>query len=285
MEDYRIDTALVRKLVDTQFPAWSVLPVCPMKNMGHDNRTYHLGNELLARLPSNVRYTAHVPYETLALTTLQPHLSVKIPECVGVGKSSDAFPAPWTVNRYIQGVTVSRETVPPAMEVSFARDLRQALDELHAAPAKNAPLAGAHCFYRGCSPAVYAGETYAMLEKWKQVLPVEKYRPLWDQAVSAAYTGKPVWFHGDVAVGNLLADNGRLCGLIDFGTCGAGNPACDFVMAWTFFGSSARAVFLEGLDEGTVLRAKGWALWKALISFDGSPDSPHKATLDALTGD
>lgn len=82
------------------------------------------------------------------------------------------------------------------------------------------------------------------------------------------WKGAPVWLHGDVAVGNLLAKDGRLYGVIDFGTMGVGDPASDLVMAWNFFDKGSRKVFLKRMnfDEDTVNRARGWALWKALIT-------------------
>ncbi|UUZ79038.1 phosphotransferase [Paenibacillus sp. P26] len=75
--------------------------------------------------------------------------------------------------------------------------------------------------------------------------------------------------HGDVAVGNLLVREGRLCGVIDFGTMGVGDPSSDLVMAWNFFDDASRETFLNlmNFDEDTVHRARGWALWKALITY------------------
>lgn len=55
--------------------------------------------------------------------------------------------------------------------------------------------------------------------------------------------------------------------MIDFGCLGVGDPACDLVIAWTLLDTPSRAVFKEAikLDEATWERARGWALWKALI--------------------
>lgn len=41
-------------------------------------------------------------------------------------------------------------------------------------------------------------------------------------------------------------------------------------MAWTFFDKRIREIFKQELmcDDETRNRAKGWALWKALISYD-----------------
>jgi hypothetical protein len=41
------------------------------------------------------------------------------------------------------------------------------------------------------------------------------------------------------------------------------------VIAWTFFEGASREAFREtvGQDPGTWARARGWALWKALIGL------------------
>jgi len=56
--------------------------------------------------------------------------------------------------------------------------------------------------------------------------------------------------------------------VIDFGCCAVGDPACDLVAAWTLFDARS-ATFKDGmqLDAATWQRARGWALWKALITF------------------
>jgi len=59
--------------------------------------------------------------------------------------------------------------------------------------------------------------------------------------------------------------------VIDFGTCGVGDPACDLVITWTLLDQPARRVFRRetGLDEATWARGRGWALWKALLGLSG----------------
>lgn len=72
-----------------------------------------------------------------------------------------------------------------------------------------------------------------------------------------------------MAVGNLLVKDGRLAGVIDFGGLGTGDPACDLVMAWTFFEADSRDAFFRTLaaERDVIDRARGWALWKALITY------------------
>lgn len=90
---------------------------------------------------------------------------------------------------------------------------------------------------------------------------------VWDAALACAWSGKPVWFHGDVAISNLLAADGRLSGVLDFGTFGVGDPACDLAIAWTFLDEKSRAAFRAtlALDAGTWARGRGWAVWKCVI--------------------
>ena len=82
---------------------------------------------------------------------------------------------------------------------------------------------------------------------------------------------EPVWFHGDIAVGNLLVRDGRLAAVLDFGTSGVGDPACDMAIAWTYFRGAARERFRadRGVDAATWSRGRGWCLWKTLITLAG----------------
>ena len=95
---------------------------------------------------------------------------------------------------------------------------------------------------------------------------------MWEDALAATWRGKPVWVHGDVAASNLLVRNGRLGAVIDFGSSGIGDPACDVTIAWTLFSGESREAFRAALpvDAATWARGRGWALWKALITFAGN---------------
>jgi aminoglycoside phosphotransferase (APT) family kinase protein len=61
-------------------------------------------------------------------------------------------------------------------------------------------------------------------------------------------------------------EGGRL-----LGSSGVGDPACDVTIAWTLFSGTSREAFRAALqvDGATWVRGRGWALWKALITFAG----------------
>jgi len=94
---------------------------------------------------------------------------------------------------------------------------------------------------------------------------------VWETALARPWQQPPAWVHGDVPASNLLVAGGALHAVIDFGCAAVGDPACDLVMAWTFFSGQAAAVFRRCLPfhEATWARARGWALWKALNTLSG----------------
>ena len=264
--DMEITAQIVRNLIDAQFPQWSGLEIRPVQPGGHDNRTFRLGGAMTVRLPCGPAYAAQVEKEAKWLPVLAKGLSLPIPSPIAMGAPTGEYPFPWSVNRYIEGETV-RDVKNPDAD-GLARDLSAFLKELQGIGTAGAPAAGPHNFFRGASPAVYSGEVEAALQRHRDSLPAERLRDVWERAAAASWNRPPVWVHGDVAPGNLLIRDGSLCGVIDFGIMGIGDPACDYAMAWSFFDRGGRSLFLQGLDGGTVCRARGWALWKALITLD-----------------
>jgi aminoglycoside phosphotransferase (APT) family kinase protein len=241
------------------------------------------------RLPSGPGYVAAVAKEDRALPGLAAHLPVPVPEPVATGEPSTAYPHPWSVRRWLDG-----ETLLDADGIDRARlatDLGHVLTVLRAAPTKGGPAAGWHSFYRGCHPSAYAYEVQHSLDLLGDTVDTAACEAVWAAGMSTVWTGPPVWFHGDIAPGNLLTTSGRLSALIDFGTCGVGDPACDLQIAWTYFTGDDRRRFRDaaGLDDGTWARARAWTLWKALIMISGisgtDDDGAQAANLAAVLAD
>ena len=115
----------------------------------------------------------------------------------------------------------------------------------------------------------YDGETRQAIAKLDGRIDSDAATEVWERALASAWQGPPVWVHGDVASGNLLVRDGRLSAVIDFGTSGVGDPACDLYIAWTFLEGESRDAFRAALplDEATWQRGRGWTLWKALITL------------------
>ncbi|WP_068778687.1 aminoglycoside phosphotransferase family protein [Paenibacillus sp. GM2] len=262
-----INTEMVCQLITSQFPEWRDLEIVPVEKSGHDNRTYRLGSEMTIRLPSHERYASAVEKELIWLPIFKPLLSLPIPAPIAQGEPTNEYPLPWSVNRWIEGDTVTQANI---LDINrFAEDLAGFLKELEAIDASRGIPAGPQNFHRGGNLAVYDQDTRSVIDKLSGQYDPKLLTDIWELALATSFQSSPLWLHGDVAVGNLLVQNGRLCGVIDFGTMGVGDPSSDLVMAWNFFDDVSRDIFLSrlGFDQDTVHRARGWALWKALISY------------------
>jgi aminoglycoside phosphotransferase (APT) family kinase protein len=271
-----IVAALVKRLLVAQFPQWSELPVTPVEVDGWDNRTYRLGDDMTVRLPTADGYTPAVEKEHRWLPVLAPHLPVPIPVPLGIGKPADGYPHPWSIRRWLRGETANPDRIEDLPV--FAVDVAGFLLALQAIDASGGPRAGAHSFYRGASLTHYDAETHDCLTKLEGHIDTAKAREVWEAALAARWDGPAVWFHGDIAHGNLLVENGRLVAVIDFGTCGVGDPSCDLVISWTMFSGDSREAFRKTVnhDSGTWARARGWAIWKAMLVMSGNLDGDQQ---------
>ncbi|SCG38996.1 Predicted kinase, aminoglycoside phosphotransferase (APT) family [Micromonospora humi] len=280
-----IDETLVRTLVAEQFPRWAHLPVTAVARQGWDNRTFHLGDELLVRLPSAEGYVPGIAKEDHCLPILARHLPLPVPEPVATGAPGAGYPYPWSVRRWLPGDTLA--ATRDLDRAAVARDLGGLLAALRRVPSVGGPAAGRHSAFRGCHPSVYGDEVEQALAVLGDRVDTAACRAVWARALTSAWPHAPVWFHGDVSAGNLLVADGRLTAVIDFGQCGVGDPACDLVPAWTWCVGAERAVFsgAVGLPADTWRRARGWALWKALVSLARGPHVEQARALAAVLDD
>jgi aminoglycoside phosphotransferase (APT) family kinase protein len=274
-----IDAALVKRLIAAQFPQWSDLPVTPVAVDGWDNRTYRLGDDMTARLPTAAGYVSAVAKENEWLPRLAPALPVAVPPILAMGAPGEGYPFPWSVRGWLPGEPVDPDRIDDLS--GFAVSVAGFIRALQRCDTAGGPPAGEHSWYRGTSPAYYDDETRRCLVALEGRVDTAVATTVWDAALAAEWRGEPVWFHGDIASGNLLVVDGKLAAVIDFGTSGVGDPACDLVIAWTMFSGDSRRAFREavGHDDGAWARARGWAIWKAMLVLSGTTD-PHQSAIN-----
>ncbi len=260
-----ITAELAARLVAAQFPRWADLPVRPVEPGGWDNVTFRLGAGLSVRLPSGPGYAQQVDKEHRWLPPLAGRLPLPIPQPLARGAPGCGFPWPWSVYRWQPGTPLAASHV--ADRAALAADLAGFLAALQRIDATGGPPPGPHSCNRGGSLTGYDGEVRDALGALEGEIDTIRAAQVWHEALAAAWHGEPVWVHGDVADGNLLVEHGRLSAVIDFGCCAVGDPACDTVIAWTYFSGESRRVFQARLpaDPATWARGRGWALWKAMI--------------------
>jgi aminoglycoside phosphotransferase (APT) family kinase protein len=258
MHDNEVETDadLVRALLASQHPQWADRPIERVPSAGTDNAIYRLGDDLAARLPRIDWAVDNVAKEQRWLPVLAPHLPLPVPLPVAAGEPEPAFPYPWGVVQWLPGELATLEQLDDPIEAArelatFVRAL-QAVDPVDApTPVRGLPVRHGDAMVRiGIDGLQGEVDADAVAAAWSRVLAVSDY----DEP--------PVWFHGDLSYLNLLSRRGRLSGVIDWGTCGVGDPAIDTLPAWSLFGPDEREVYRDALDvdDATWERGKGWVL-------------------------
>lgn len=271
-----IDIFLVQQLIADQFPQWADLPITSVKSQGWDNRTFRLGEKMLVRLPSTEKYVSQVKKEAYWLPKLAPHLPLQIPVPLALGQPAEGYPWFWSIYQWIDGEAASYENIVNLND--FAIVLAEFLVALEKIKTKRGPLAGSQNFYRGGSLKIYDEQIQEAITILKEKIDTNLALAIWNEALASHWKKSPVWVHGDIVADNLLVKNGKLIAVIDFGCLGIGDPACDLVIAWTLFKNESREQFKKNMnfDQDTWLRARGWALWKALITCADLPGTDSK---------
>lgn len=280
MKQLDISPDLAHKLIAEQFPEFVDLPIISVEKQGHDNRTYRLGNDMLIRMPTAESYALKVPKEQALLPQLAPHLTISIPVPIKMGAASQDYPYPFSIYKWLEGASINLLDVDDNCLEKLAFDLARFLKELQSIDSVAGPTPGQHNWWRGDHVSVYDKGAREQIAKLSNVIDADKAIQLWRKACKTQWNRPPVWIHGDIAIGNILLKEGKLSAIIDFGGMGLGDPACDLVIAWTFFKGNARNIFIQEmvLDEDTWLRTKAWALWKATyelcqITDQNSPEA------------
>ncbi|MEM8730953.1 MAG: aminoglycoside phosphotransferase family protein [Pseudomonadota bacterium] len=266
-DEIKVTTALATRLVDKEMPDWAGQPVRPLAATGTDNWMFRIARDKILRMPRRPMAVANLRREWEWL----PHLTglpLTIPEPLAWGEPSSIFPNPWMVLRWQPGETLA--TFPPADPGAAAQSLGGFVRAMAALPGGAGPIAGSANNNRGVPLAQLDETTRRSIAAIARRYPSAPLLAIWENALSAhLWHGAPLWLHGDLAPSNLLGQEGHLSGVIDFGLMARGDPAVDLMPGWTVFDGAARTAFFAatGHDGDTLQRARGWALYNAVINL------------------
>ena len=262
-DEIEVPEELVRRLVDVQFPQWTGETLARVPTWGTDHAMYRLGSELVVRLPRRAINVVGLRKERRWLPRLAPCLPVPIPAPVASGRPGEGYPWEWAVYRWLEGT--------PALQASIdyeqlAGDLARFVQALQAVELPDRPLPGS----RGVPLAERDEPVRARIPDLADDVDTAAVTAAWEHALAApVWDGPPVWLHGDLMPTNLLIREGGLAGVIDWGACRTGDPACEALLAWMTLDAESRRTFravLE-LDDATWARARGWALSCAVMAL------------------
>jgi aminoglycoside phosphotransferase (APT) family kinase protein len=262
------DASLVGRLLAAQFPEWADLPIERVPSAGTDNALYRLGDEMVVRMPRIHWAVGQMEKEHEWLTKLAPSLPLPIPLPLAKGEPGEGYPWGWSVYSWLEGENASLESI--ADQYQAATDLARFIAALREIDSTGGPPPGPYNALRGEPLANRDTATRQAIKSLDGIIDTRAATDVWESCLEApAWDGPPAWIHGDLQPGNLLAENGRLSAVIDFGCLAVGDPACDVMAAWTFLSPETRDTFRNSLqvDEATWVRGCGWALSFGLIAL------------------
>jgi aminoglycoside phosphotransferase (APT) family kinase protein len=262
-DEVDIDEAMVARLLAEQHPRWARLPLEEVPSAGTVNAIYRLGDGLSVRLPRVPGGAEDVEREYAWLSRLGPRLPLATPVPRAKGEPSADYPYPWMVCRWVDGAHVPVDALDDPERA--ARDLAGFVATFRAFDPTGAPRGARDGHLVDEDPHVRKA-----IAASDDLIDTAAVRQAWQRALDApAWDGEPVWAHGDLLPGNLLAADGRLSAVIDFGCMGLADPAFDVIVAWTYLDAATRDVFRSelGVDDAVWERARGWVLRIGLLAL------------------
>jgi len=268
--DWVVDLELGRELLEAHAPKLAALPMRP-GGEGWDNVTFRLGDELAMRIPRRRLGAELLANEMAWLPVVSEGLPLKVPEPVVTGRPTERFSHPWAVVRWVPGCTADLTELSPGESERFA----SALLLLHREAPANAP----DNEHRGVALETRRDQAE---ELWPTTFP-SRLEQRWSEGLAAPMTHERRWLHGDLHPRNVIAESGRITGLIDWGDLCVGDPATDLASGWMLFGRVERERFFAtyGADVPMRRRAAGWAtLFAVLLVACG--EAAHVAVGDRI---
>ncbi len=258
-----IDEHLVKKLLADQFPEWAHLPVKRISSSGTDNAIFKFGDDTLIRVPRRADMLDTLQRQEKWVNPMAVHLPLAVPTLIAYGNPQDSFPWHWGIYSWIEGDNLYNNSTLDLNQAAL--DLAKFINKLQAFDSTNAPRS-----WRGVTLKSRDAEVRKAIDALKDEIDVQKITDVWNRCISVAEWDKDsVWIHADLLPTNILAQNGKLAGIIDFDGFGVGDPAVDLLPAWSIFTAESRDIFRKQLcvDDATWMRGCGWALSLAIIAI------------------
>lgn len=263
-DEVDIDVALVRRLIARQHPQWSALPIRTVAARGTDNALYRLGDDMVVRLPRHAVSVPALRTELRWLPMLAPHITLQVPVPLARGMPGEGYPFEWGVARWLDGEPATPDRLADAHQTTL--DLASFILALHRIEATEGPAPGG----RGGPLAQRDEPMRGAMAHLGEHIDGHAVRAVWEDALAAPAWDRPgVWIHGDLDARNVLARNGRVSGVVDWGSMAIGDVACDVMVAWKMVPAAERNTFRRelGVDDATWRRARGWAMSQSIIAL------------------
>lgn len=245
--DEHVDAVRARNLIEARFADIAATDV-ELVSEGWDYVVFRVDREWAFRFPRRAVVAGGTELEMRVLPALAERLPVGLPVPTFCATPGDDFPWPFYGAPYLPGVEATGLDVDPAA-------LAHALRALHEPATLNSvgdalpadPLHRVDMSMR--IPRVREQLAKAGIDGDGLLTLAERLPPPRHTAVC----------HGDLHMRQILVDDGRLTGIVDWVDVCRSDPAVDLSVAWSALGPSARRSFFAvygAVDEEREIRAR-----------------------------
>lgn len=282
-----VDEALARRLLG-QFPELSVGSLRPL-GYGWDYTIWVVDERYAFRFPRRQIGIPGTEREIAVLPKLAPLLPVPVPAPLYVGQPTDEYPWPFFGSLLLPGKELSEAALDDEGRLAVALQLAEFLRSLHAVELDE-PL-----------PIDVNGRADMALRvpMAREVLSEVELLGIWETPPSvtalldeAERLGPPQQLgtvvHGDLHFRQVLAEDARVTGVIDWVDVCRSDPAIDLSLYWSLLEPSQRPAFLEAygdVSEEQLLRARLLAFSLcAALSWQAHGEGLTKVEREAVAG-
>ena len=263
-DEFDIDASLVRRLLASQFPHWAKLPIDDQANRNGQRDLSTSGTTWSCGCRASRERSRRWRRSARRLPKVAPHLPLAVPAPLAEGVPADGYPWVWSVYRWLEGRDATVERITDlgrrrATWLDSSPRCRRSIQLAARLPESTTSSAA--------SRSLRDAAVRSSIDALRHEIDVDAVTAAWEAALRAPeWPRSPVWIHGDLDARNVLVQDGRLSAVIDWGSLGVGDPACDVMVAWKLLSADTRSAFREALsiDDATWARGRGWALSQAL---------------------
>jgi aminoglycoside phosphotransferase (APT) family kinase protein len=212
MHDGQVDVGPdeLRRLLASQFPQWTDLPIVRVPSSGTDNTIYRLGDEMVVRVPLIEWAVRQVELEHEWLPRLAALVPASLPAPLAMGEPAHGYPWHWSIYRWIEGENPDPEKVEDLR--ALAADLAAFVRALRAVNLEGLPRSA-----RGVPLRVGEEAIRGAIEQVSDQFDAKVLMAAWEDSLRAPRWDEPwVPVHADLTDGNLLLHDHRLHAVIDF---------------------------------------------------------------------
>jgi aminoglycoside phosphotransferase (APT) family kinase protein len=239
-----VSAELAGSLIREQFPELEAARVEAVGE-GWDHVVYRVDRAWAFRFPRRPIGAETLSVECAVLPLIADRLPLPVPFPRWIGVATEAFPWPFVGSPWLPGTTATLAAPDPGQRGAMAAPLGRFLATLHALPT-DAPQLPEDRHGR-LDPGVRREPTRERLAELAERRLIEAAEPWLHLLELPAIGQRPARVvHGDLHGDQLLVQDRRVTGILDWGDLHRGDPACDLMLVFTFLPPEARHAFLSG---------------------------------------